>query len=213
MPDIIEESNEPVNLAFVLDSRAWRKILQEKYNSSDWIEGVNHVTTAGSVTIISLDEISSVENNDLAFAGNNDYISIPIDSKWGMFEIRIPFARDHFRVWRFKRVGKTMYIKGSATYDQGFRVGDVHVTDKYSSIEALHGKFKQTINRAHGRNHAVRLVKRVEIGHLVTEFTRTRLNSTSQFLGNYKTFKKAESQYLNPTGKEVLWTGLITLCY
>lgn len=213
MPSIIKESNEPVNLAFVLDSRHWREILKQKYHTTDWIEGVNTVYRENRITVISLDEISSIKNNDLAFAGNNNYISLPIDSKWGMFEVRIPFSRDHFRLWRFKRVNSAMYIKGSATYDQGFRVGDIHVDNKYSKVEDLHGKFKQTINRAHGRNHAIRLVKRVEIGHLVTEFTRSRVNSVTQYIGKAKAFKKAESQYLNPTGKEILWTGLISVCY
>ena len=213
MPDTIAKSNEPVNLSFVLLTKTWRQVLIERYTVTGWIEGKNTVTVEPSATVISLDEISKIENNNLAFAGNNDYIPLPIDSKHGFFVVRIPFARDHFRVWRYKRVGQVYYLKGSATYDEGFRVYDLHITQSHQAIEELHTIFKSTINRAKTREQAIRDVQRIEIGHLVTEFTRTRKNSAFQCVGRTSTIKKAKEQWLNPTGKEILWSGEHTICF
>lgn len=212
MPDIIKESNEPVNLCFVLDSKSWRKTLREIYSRNSWIEGVTRIYQEGKITVISYDEISQVESNDLAFAGNNDYMNIPIDSKYGFFDIRIPFSRDHFRVWRYRRDMRSYYIKGSGTYDFGFRVYDIHVEEKNENIEELYTKFKNTINRSKNRSVALGKLRRIEIGHLVTEFTRTRLNAANQYSGKVEGIKKANEQWLNPTGKKVLWTGLLSIC-
>lgn len=213
MPNIIAESNEPVNLAFKLPSKEWHQTLREVYGRDGWIEGLNRHWIEGKTVIIALDEISKVEKNDLAFAGNTDYLKTPVNTKLGMFEVWIPFSRDHFRVWRFKRHGNNYFLKASATYDYGFRVYDLHVENKFNQWDNLHKELKKTIQRSKSRRAAINKLKRIEIGHIVTACNRSRINSSGQYGSPMRMFRKAKDRHLKPTGVEIYWDGLLDFCY
>ena len=213
MPNIIEESDEPVNLSFGLLAHSWRELMKTRFNTNGWLEGVNRTWQEGKTTIIALDEISDVENMDLAFAGKNDYMRIPVHSRLGGFEVWIPFSRDHFRVWRYKREGSAIYLKGSGTYDYGFRIYDILVEDKYTNAEEIHTILLATIDRSRSRKRAIENLNRIEIGHIVTECNRTRVNTSLQWFQHTQTIRKTSERILEPTGKKIWWDGKMDICY
>lgn len=213
MPDIIEESDEPVNLSFVLPAHSWQEIIKTRFSTNGWLEGKNRVWEEQYTTIIALDEVSDVENMDLAFVGHNDYMRIPIRSRLGGFEVWIPFARDHFRIWHYKREGSAIYFKGSGTYDYGFRIYDLLVDDKYTHAEDIHQILLGMINRSRTRRRAIENIQRIEIGHIVTECNRTRINTSVQWVQRTQTIRKANDRILEPTGKKVWWDGRMEIMY
>jgi len=204
IPLTTKSSHEPINCLFELTSLS-QAALDQHIRRQRWIDGKNHLMYTPQQIIFSLDAISDVDHQLLAYSDFSTYAQVPtsviINDVPKKLLIQIPITRHHFRLWKTN----DFLWYGSATYDGGLRIGKTVYLNHREGQQAINQRLAELSTIYSSMEELlVTIEQELAIGHYVTSFSTPKVMA---FLSKRTLVKRSEPRLLNPTGVNVMWDG------